>query len=136
MKAKYLLFIPLVFSLVWALTSCGKETVIREVLVTTPTPATEAPAETQPKSNKYDQYIEFVLDNSGQARDWTESDLIETATLVCGAFDDGASLDSVVTVFSNNSSGDYDNELFAAIIGGAVTYLCPEWQGYVNSQLS
>lgn len=136
MKSKHLLFIPLVFSLIWALTSCGKETVIREVLVTTPTPATEAPAETQPESNKYDQYIDFVLDNSGQAREWSDSDLIETATLVCNAFDNGASLDSIVTVFSDNSTGTYDDELFAAIIGGAVTYICPEWQDYVNSQLS
>ena len=134
MKFKNLPIIPVVLISVGLLASCGKETVIKEVLVTAP-PATEVPAEIV-KENKYDQYINFVLDNSGQARDWTESDLIETATLVCGAFDDGASLDSVVTVFSNNSSGDYDNELFAAIIGGAVTYLCPEWQGYVNSQLN
>lgn len=138
MKAKHLLLIPLIFSLVWALTSCGKETVIREVLVTTPTPATEAPMETLPavKGNKYDKYLDFVLDNSGQAREWKESDLIETATLVCGAFDGGASLSGVVGVFSDNSTGTYDDELFAAIIGGAVTYLCPEWASYVDSQLS
>ena len=134
MNRKHLLAVVATIAMPAILASCGKETVIREVLVTSP-PATGAPAEPV-EQNKYDQYIDFVLDNSGQAREWAESDLIETATLVCGAFDDGASLDSVVTVFSNNSSGDYDNELFAAIIGGAVTYICPEWQSYVNSQLS
>lgn len=138
MKAKHLLFIPLVFSLVWALTSCGKETVIREVLVTTPTPTTEAPVETLPavKENKYDKFLDFVNDNSGQARSWNDSDLIELATLTCEAFDNGASLAQVIDVFSNSSAGKYDDELYAAIIGGAVTYICPEWAGYVDSQLS
>ena len=117
-----------------ALAGCGKETVIKEVLVTTP--PTEAPAPAvEPDSNKYDQYLDFVNDNSAQARQWTEADLLEMATLVCGAFDNGASLSAVVDVFSNSSTGRYDDELFAAIIGGSVTYLCPEYQSMVQSQL-
>lgn len=138
MKYKYLLFIPLIFLIVSLLASCGKETVIREVLVTTPTPATEAPVETLPvyKENKYDKFVAFVNNNSGQARSWNESDLIELASLTCEAFDNGASLSQVIDVFSSSSSGKYDDELYAAIIGGAVTYICPEWAGYVDSQLS
>lgn len=116
------------------LVSCGKETIIKEVLVTTP--PTEAPATTpQVEDNKYDQYLAFVNNNSAQARQWTDADLLEMATLVCGAFDGGASLAAVIEIFSDSSTGRYDDELYAAIIGGSVTYLCPEWRSYVNSQI-
>lgn len=134
MNYKRLLTIATATVMPLALVSCGKETVIKEVLVTIP-PTTAAQSEPV-EQNKYDKYLDFVLDNSGQAREWRESDLIETATLVCGAFDGGASLSGVVGVFSDNSTGSYDDELFAAIIGGAVTYICPEWASYVDSQLS
>lgn len=134
MNYKRLLTIATATVMPLALVSCGKETVIKEVLVTIP-PTTAAQSEPV-EQNKYDKYLDFVLDNSGQAREWKESDLIETATLVCGAFDGGASLSGVVGVFSDNSTGTYDDELFAAIIGGAVTYICPEWASYVDSQLS
>lgn len=134
MNYKRLLTIATATVMPLALVSCGKETVIKEVLVTIP-PTTAAQSEPV-EQNKYDKYLDFVLDNSGQAREWKESDLIETATLVCGAFDGGASLSGVVGVFSDNSTGSYDDELFAAIIGGAVTYICPEWASYVDSQLS
>ena len=59
---------------VLSLTACGKETV-REVLVTTP--PTEAPAV---EVNKYDAYLADLYDFSGQARSWSEDDLIKLAT--------------------------------------------------------
>ena len=90
MNYKRLLTIATATVMPLALVSCGKETVIKEVLVTIP-PTTAAQSEPV-EQNKYDKYLDFVLDNSGQAREWKESDLIETATLVCGAFDGGASL--------------------------------------------
>jgi hypothetical protein len=113
-----------------SLSACGKETV-REVLVTTP--PTEAPAV---EVNKYDQYLEVLYNESAQARSWDEADLLEFGTVVCESFDNGATLDTVLTTMSNYSSGKYDDELFAAVIAAAVMHLCPEWQAYVSSQLS
>jgi hypothetical protein len=115
---------------VLSLSACGKETV-REVLVTTP--PTEAPAV---EVNKYDQYLEVLYNESAQARSWDEADLLEFGTVVCESFDNGATLDTVLTTMSNYSSGKYDDELFAAVIAAAVMHLCPEWQAYVSSQLS
>ena len=115
---------------VLSLSACGKETV-REVLVTTP--PTEAPAV---EVNKYDQYLEVLYNESAQARSWDEADLLEFGTVVCESFDNGATLDTVLTTMSNYSSGIYDDELFAAVIAAAVMHLCPEWQAYVSAQLS
>ena len=115
---------------VLSLSACGKETV-REVLVTTP--PTEAPAV---EVNKYDQYLEVLYNESAQARSWDEADLLEFGTVVCESFDNGATLDTVLTTMSNYSSGKYDDELFAAVIAAAVMHLCPEWQAYVGAQLS
>lgn len=112
-----------------SLTACGKETV-REVLVTTP--PTEAPA---PEVNKYDAYLNGLYDNSAQARTWTEDQLLKFGTLVCDAFASGNTLAKVIATLQPYSSGSYDDELFAAIIAGSVTHLCPEYQSYVSAQL-
>ena len=131
MKYK-LLFVSIILAII-ALAGCGKETVIKEVLVTTP--PTEVPV-AAPSSNKYDDYLAAVLGNSAQARTWRESDLLELGTTVCQTFDEGGTLEGVITIFSQNSTGKYDDELFSAIIAGSVIYLCPEWADYVNSLLS
>ncbi len=115
---------------VLSLAACGKET-IREVLVTTP--PTEAPA---PEVNKYDAYLNGLYDNSAQARTWTEDQLLKFGTLVCDAFGSGNTLARVIDVLQPYSNGSYDDELFAAIIAGSVTHLCPEWYNYVNSVTS
>jgi hypothetical protein len=130
MKTK--LFIIFTLLVVLSLAGCGKETVIKEVLVTTPT--TEAPV--APEANKYDSYLIALYENSAQARTWSESDLLELGTTVCQTFDEGGTLDGVITIFSQYSNGKYDDELFSAIIAGSVTFLCPEWADYVSSQLS
>lgn len=116
-----------------SLAACGKET-IREVLVTTP--PTEAPQTSVPVANKYDNYLTALYDNSAQARTWDESDLLELGTLVCQTFDNGGTLDMVLNIFSQNSSGRYDDELFSAVIAASVIHLCPEWTNYVSAQLS
>lgn len=112
------------------LSACGKET-IREVLVTTP--PTEAPAV---ELSKYDQYLEMLYNESAQARTWLESDLLELGTTVCQVFDDGGTIDGVISIFTKNSTGKYDDELYSAVIAGSVIYLCPEWADYVQSQLN
>jgi hypothetical protein len=113
------------------LAGCGKET-IREVLVTTP--PTEAPA--APEANKFDQYLDMLYNESAQARSWTEADLLELGTTVCQVFDQGGTIDGLIAVFNESSTGNYDDELYSAVIAGSVIFLCPEWANYVKEQLS
>ena len=121
-----------VFLLTALTAGCGQKETIREVLVTTP-PATEAPA---PELNKYDAYLEMLYNESAQARTWLESDLLELGTTVCEVFDQGGTIDGVINIFTQNSTGKYDDELYSAVIAGSVIYLCPEWADYVQSQLN
>lgn len=113
------------------LAGCGKET-IREVLVTTP--PTEAPA--APEANKFDQYLDMLYNESAQARSWTEADLLELGTTVCQVFDQGGTIDGLIAVFNESSTGNYDDELYSAVIAGSVIFLCPEWADYVKEQLN
>ena len=128
MKAKYLLSSAF---LIATLASCGKETVIKEVLVTNPPVETTA----APEMTKYDLYLEGLYSNSAQARAWLESDLLEFGEVVCDAFDASSSLSSVLDVMSQYSTGPYDDDLFAAVVSMAVAYLCPEHMAYVQSQI-
>lgn len=114
------------------LAGCGQKEVIREVLVTTP-PATDAPA---PELSKYDQYLGMLYNESAQARSWSEADLLELGDTVCQVFDEGGTLEGVITIFSQNSTGKYDDDLFSAVIAGSVLFICPEWADYVQSQLN
>lgn len=125
MKAKALILIA---SLA-ILAGCGKETV-REVLVTTP--PTEAPAV---ELSKYDEYLNFIYNDSAQAREWEESRILELGSIVCDSFAAGATLDSVIDVFAANANGSYDTEFYASVMVGSVTFLCPEYEAYVNSQI-
>ena len=113
------------------LAGCGKET-IREVLVTTP--PTEAPA--APEANKFDQYLDMLYNESAQARSWTEAGLLELGTTVCQVFDQGGTISGLIAVFNENSTGNYDDELYSAVIAGSVIFLCPEWANYVKEQVS
>jgi hypothetical protein len=113
------------------LAGCGKET-IREVLVTTP--PTEAPV--TPEANKFDQYLDMLYNESAQARSWAEEDLLELGSTVCQAFDEGGTIDGIISIFNENSTGNYDDELYSAVIAGSVIFLCPEWADYVKEQLS
>lgn len=117
------------------LQACTGKTVIKEVLVTSPTTVaapvvTEAPAK---QTNKYDDYLAGLRDYSGKANSMTDAELIEFADLVCAVFDEGYSLDDVVGVFAENSTGQTDNQLYAGIIGGAVAHICPEYAGLLES---
>lgn len=113
------------------LSGCGQKETIREVLVTTP--PTEAPA---PELSKYDQYLEFLYAEAAQARSWTESDLLELGTTVCQVFDEGGTVDGVIAIFNDNSTGKYDDDLYAAVIAGSVLFICPEHQATVQAQLN
>lgn len=133
MKKVFISFLAVV-----SLASCGKETIIKEVLVTTP--VTEAPVQTTltteaPKLNKYDQYLADLYDFSAQARSWDEALLLQFGKTVCDALDNGARLNAIVDVLSEYSSGSYDDELFAGVILYSVKYICPEHLASVQAQL-
>lgn len=119
------------------LSACGKETIIREVVVTAaPVESTTTTTTTQaPQETKFDRYLNELYQYSGQARSWDEADLLEFGSIVCDSFDAGNSLDDIVGVMSEYSSGSYDDELFAGIILSSVVHLCPEHESYVQAQL-
>jgi hypothetical protein len=125
MKAKALILIT---SLA-ILAGCGKETV-REVLVNAP--PVEAPAV---ELTKYDQYLNALYNGSAQSREWSEARLLELGSIVCDSFESGATLDAVIQVFANNADGSYDTEFYAVVMTSAVSFLCPEFEAYVNSQI-
>lgn len=91
----------------------------------------------EPVSNKYDQYYDHVLNNSGQANSMAKSEVIEFGDLVCQSLDNGYSIAAVVNVLSDSSSNNSDVELSASVVYGAITYLCPEYgnalQTYLNN---
>lgn len=113
------------------LVGCGQKETIREVLVTTPPVETSAP-----ELNKFDQYLEFMYAESGQARSWTEDDLLEIGTTVCDVFAQGGTIDKLIEIFAESSTGAYDDEMYSAMIAGAVMFLCPEYTDYVKDQLN
>ena len=103
--------------------------------------ATAAPAPVQtyapaPAVNKYDAYLEHVYNNSGQANSMTRAKLIEYGDIICEALDRGNSIAWIVNYLSNGSSGQSDNELYASIIYGAITYICDEYKGDLNLYLN
>ena len=100
---------------------------------------TAAPVQTYapaPVVNKYDAYLEHVYNNSGQANTMTKAKLIEYGDIICEALDRGNSIAWVVNYLSNASSGQSDNELYASIVYGAITYICDEYKGDLNLYLN
>ena len=128
MKTKMLI----AFCAATVLAGCGQKEIVREVLVTTPPTV----AETMPEQNKFDQYLDALYSESAQARTWPEEDLLELGTIVCEVFDTGGTIEGVIEIFAQNSTGLYDDELYSAIIAGSVIFLCPEWAAYVQGQLN
>lgn len=95
-----------------------------------------APIVTSAPINKYDSYYEHVLNNSGQANTASKADVIEFGDLVCQSLDNGQSVAAVANVVSNASSSSSDIELGAAVIFGAIKYLCPEYDAMLQAYLN
>lgn len=89
-----------------------------------------------PVVNKYDQYLEHVYNNSGQANTMSKADLIELGDLICQRLDEGNSIRTIVSVVSNAASTNSDMELGAAAIYGAVHYICSEYISDLNAYLN
>lgn len=119
-----------------SLSACGKETIIKEVLVTTPsTEATTTTTTQAPQTNKFQEYLYDLKEFSGKANTMDDAFLIEFGSIVCEAFDEGNSLEAVVSLLSDYSTGSTDDELYAGIIMSAVTNICSEHADMVQSQL-
>lgn len=93
-----------------------------------PAPVVTNPPYTPPAENKYDQYMDHVLNNSGQANTWSKSDVIEFGDLVCAALDKGNSISSVVNLLQGYAKSNSDIEFFASVAFGSITYICPEYK--------
>ena len=98
---------------------------------------TNPPITAAPVTNKYDDYMNHVLNNSGQANSWSKADVIEFGDLVCQALDNGNSVRSVVNLLNNYAKTTSDAEFFASVMIGSIKFLCPEYmsdlQYYLNS---
>jgi hypothetical protein len=110
----------------------------KDTSTNTPVPvATDAPAPQAPSTNKYDDYMDYVLNNSGQANTWSKADVIEFGDLVCQALDNGSSIRSVVNLLNGYAKTNSDVEFFASVMIGSIRHLCPEYQTdldyYLNS---
>lgn len=117
------------------LAGCGKETIIKEVLVTAAPTTTEATLPPAPSKTKFDLYLDEIYNFAAQAREWSEPQLLEFGSVVCDALDNGNSLNQIIEVMERYSTGSYDDELFAGVIYSAVVHLCPEYRSYVEAQL-
>lgn len=98
-------------------------------IVTNP-PITAAPV------NKYDQYMNHVYNNSGQANTWTKAQLIEFGDLVCNALDNGTSIPRIVSLLEGYAKTNSDIELFASVAFGSITYICPEYKYALDEYLA
>lgn len=112
------------------LSACGTKTIIKEVAATT----TVAPY-VAPVTNKYDDYYAHVLKNSGQANSESKADVIEFGDLVCQSLDAGNSVQKVVALLNSYAETTSDRELYAAVITGAIMYLCSEYNSALQNYL-
>jgi len=101
-----------------------------------PAPVITNPPYTPPAENKYDQYMNHVLNNSGQANTWSKADVIEFGDLVCQALDKGNTIPSVVNLLESYTKTDSDVEFFASVVYGAINYVCPEYKYALNEYLA
>ena len=97
---------------------------------------TNPPAAPAPTTNKYDNYMDHVLANSGQANTADPSKLIEFGDLVCETLDEGNSVAYVAALLESYVAKKSDAELFAAVMTGAVLYICPEYKSQMSAYLN
>jgi hypothetical protein len=111
--------------------ACGTKTIVKEVA-----PVSTNPPITAPATNKYEDYVAWVKSNSGQANTTSESLIIETGDIICNALDAGRSVKQVADLMEESAVSSSDIELFAAVLYGAVQYLCPEYRQAMTDYLA
>lgn len=100
-----------------------------------PAPIVTNPPITAPSVSKYDQYMDHVLNYSGQANSWSKAKLIEFGDTVCDALDNGNTIRQVVNLMESYAKNNSDVELFASVTMGAIQYICPEYVPALNAYL-
>ncbi|MEY4332679.1 MAG: hypothetical protein RLZZ196_1417 [Bacteroidota bacterium] len=103
---------------------------------TTAAPIVTDPPVTAAPVNKYDAYLEHVYNNSGQANTMSKAKLIEYGDIICSVLDQGKTIPWIVNYLSNGSNTQSDNELYASIVYGAITYICDEYKYALNEYLA
>lgn len=101
-----------------------------------PAPVVTNPPVTAAPANKYDQYMDHVLNNSGQANTWSKADVIEFGDLVCQSLDKGNTIPAVVRLLESYAKTDSDVEFFASVVFGSITYICPEYKYAMQEYLA
>lgn len=104
-------------------------------VTTDPAPVVTNPPVTSPPKNKYDDYVNHVLNNSGQANNWSKAKLIEFGDVVCETLDNGSSIRSVVNMMESYAANNSDVEFFASVAMGSIYYICPEYIPALNAYL-
>ena len=140
----------------FALASCGGETVYvvtetsapattEKATTTTKPPQTTPPLATRPPSNVPDYSGEYSPDlydsflwESVNDFWWlfTEDQLLQMGLLVCEEFDRGSTLEDVnysLLNVMNNTDTLYLMEGLAAVVAGAVIFLCPEHSWWLDT---
>lgn len=118
---------------VYVLASSRGESTSAPAAVTTTTAAANISA--GDATNKYDDFMAYARENSGQANAMGSAELIEYGDLVCQSLDNGYSIATVVDTVSRASGTASDLELGAAVISGAISYICPEYTQALETYL-
>lgn len=113
------------------LTACGTTTVIREVA-----PSTTTPVVTTPAVNKYEEYIFFVQSKSGQAQFESAQDMIGVADTICASLISGKTVSEISNTLNSTAVNDSVLTLYAAMMYGAIKYICPEYMPALTAYLN
>lgn len=115
-----------IVAVIFALVSCGRETVV----VMQP-PTTDVPTQQTQTSNsgllpEEEMLISFIESEFGPLDTGTIGLLIDTSYMICGELRLGATIDDLITMIIAASSGESSDKFLAAVSVGAIKYLCPD----------
>ena len=95
-----------------------------------------AQIEESQSGNKYDNYYQYVRNESGMANSESKAMVIEFGDYVCGLFDSGASVEQIIDEMRKYTVGsEFVSEYATAVLFGATTYLCPEYKALIKDYL-
>jgi hypothetical protein len=99
-----------------------------------PSSNSSAVIEDSQSRNKYDDYYQSVLNASGMANSESKASVLEFGDFVCSLLDDGFSVGDILEEMRKYTTGSmFTSEYAAAVMLGAVTYLCPEYKVLVEN---
>jgi len=134
MKTKIFIIIATVIFL----TSCGKETIIEEVMpisvTVVPVTTTVPPVTT---AEEYNLYLNWIDDRSrGISKSANILFIIGVGNQVCLGFDRGASINQIVSKMNENLTTYADKSFTGNILLSAIFYLCPEYISHLETHLN